>query len=106
MTGPRRHQEQATRMRTASLENTFTLGKDTVFRELDGEAVILDLSSGAYFGLNAVGTRIWQLIGQHGRLAVVLDELCQEYEADRDVLQRDLLDLVGRMADARLIDMQ
>jgi hypothetical protein len=106
MTGPRSHQEQATSMRTASLENTFTLGKDTVSRELDGEVVILDLGSGSYFGLNAVGTRIWQLIGQHGRLAVVLDELCQEYDADRDVLQRDLLELVGRMADARLVDMQ
>jgi hypothetical protein len=106
MTGPRSHQEQATSMRTASLENTFTPGKDTVSRELDGEVVILDLGSGSYFGLNAVGTRIWQLIGQHGRLAVVLDELCQEYDADRDVLQRDLLELVGRMADARLVDMQ
>jgi hypothetical protein len=105
MTGPRSHQEQATRMRTVSLENTVTLGKDTVFRELDGEAVILDLGSGTYFGLNAVGTRIWQLIDQHGRLAVVLDELCQEYDADRDVLQRDLLELVGRLADARLVDM-
>jgi hypothetical protein len=106
MTAPRSHQEQATSMRTASLENTFTLGKDTVSRELDGEAVILELGSGTYFGLNAVGTRIWQLIGQHGRLAIVLDELCQEYDADRDVLQRDLLELVGRMADARLVDLQ
>ena len=93
-------------MHTASLENTFTLGKDTVFRELDGAAVILELGSGTYFGLNAVGTRIWQLIGQHGRLAVVLNELCQEYDADRDVLQRDLLELVGRLAEARLVEMQ
>lgn len=92
-------------MRTVSLENTFTLGTDAVFRELDGEAVILDLGSGTYFGLNAVGTRIWQLIDQHGRLTAVLDELCQEYDADRDVLERDLLALVGRLADARLVVM-
>ncbi len=92
-------------MRAVSLENTFTLGKDAVFRELDGEAVILDLGSGTYFGLNAVGTRIWQLIDQHGRLAVVLDHLCQEYDAEREVLQRDLLELVGRLADTGLVDM-
>ncbi|HUE89812.1 MAG TPA: PqqD family protein [Vicinamibacterales bacterium] len=93
-------------MRSVSLDNTFTLGKDTVFRDLDGEAVILELSSGTYFGMNSVGTRIWQLIERHGRLDAVLDELCQEYDAGRDELQRDLLELVARLADAHLVQLK
>ncbi len=93
-------------MGSVSLQNTFTLGKDTVFRDLDGEAVILHLGSGTYFGMNAVGTRIWQLIERHGRLDAVLDELCQEYDASRDELRQDLLELVTRLADARLVDMK
>ena len=93
-------------MGSVSLENTFTLGKDTVFRDLDGEAVILHLGSGTYFGLNTVGTRIWQLIERHGRIEAVLDELCQEYDAGRDELQRDLLELVARLAEARLVELK
>jgi len=93
-------------MASVSLENTFTLGRDTVFRDLDGEAVILHLGSGTYFGMNAVGTRIWQLIARHGRLAAVLDDLCQEYDAGRDELQHDLLELVARLADAKLVEMK
>lgn len=93
-------------MGSVSLQNTFTLGKDTVFRDLDGEAVILHLGSGTYFGMNAVGTRIWQLIERHGRLDAVLDELCQEYDAGRDELRHDLLELVIRLADARLVEMK
>jgi hypothetical protein len=93
-------------MGSVSLENTFTLGKDTVFRDLDGEAVILHLGSGTYFGLNTVGTRIWQLIERHGRIEAVLDELCQEYDACRDELQRDLLELVARLAEARLVELK
>ncbi len=89
-------------MRSASLENTFILSKDALFRDLDGEAVILDLDSGTYFGLNAVGTRIWQLVEQHGRLAAVLDELCREYDAAPDTLETDLLELVSRLAEAHL----
>jgi hypothetical protein len=89
-------------MRSASLENTFTLSKDALFRDVGGEAVILDLTSGTYFGLNAVGTRIWQLLEEHGRLRTVLDELCREYDAAPDELERDLLGLVARLAEARL----
>ena len=37
---------------------------DVVFRDLDGEAVILDLVSGTYFGLNEVGTRVWRLVDE------------------------------------------
>jgi hypothetical protein len=90
-------------MRSVSLENTFILSKDAMFRDLHGEAVILDLGSGTYFGLNAVGTRIWQLIEQHGRLEAVLEELCREYDAAPDQLERDLLELVERLADAGLV---
>jgi len=89
-------------MSEISLEDTFVISKDAVFRDLDGEAVILDLGAGVYFGLNAVGTRMWQLIERHGQLRAVFDDLCQEYDVAPDVLERDLLGLVGRLADARL----
>ena len=89
-------------MAPISLANTFVPSKDAVFRDLDGEAVILHLDSGTYFGLNAVGTRIWQLLERDGRLTAVLDDLRAEYEAAPDVLERDLLDLVSRLVDARL----
>ena len=92
----------ATLMPPITLATTFALSKDAVFRDLDGEAVILHLETGTYFGLNSVGTRIWQLIEKDGRLTVVLDALCDEYDAPPDVLERDLIELVERLAEARL----
>jgi hypothetical protein len=89
-------------MAPISLDNIFILSRDAVFRDLDGEAVILDLDRGIYFGLNAVGTRMWQLIERHGRLKAVFEDLCHEYDVAPDVLERDLLELVGRLAEARL----
>jgi len=50
----------------ASLDRSVCVGKDVVFRELDGEAVILNLETGTYFGLDTVGTRIWQFCQDHG----------------------------------------
>jgi hypothetical protein len=89
-------------MAPISLANTFTRSKEAIFRDLDGEAVILHLDSGTYFGLNAVGTRIWQLLERDGRLTTVLDGLRAEYDAPPDVLERDLLELVARLVEARL----
>lgn len=76
-----------------SLRDTLRILPDVVFRQLDDEAVLLDLKSGTYFGLNAVGTRIWQLVGEGAALSVVLDTLAGEYDAPRDELERDLLSL-------------
>lgn len=85
-----------------TIRNSFVLSSAAIFRDLDGEAVILDISSGTYFGLNAVGASIWQLIEQHGQLSAVLEALSGEFGAPRDVLERDLLALVTQLAEARL----
>ncbi len=44
------------------------ISPDVLFRELAGEAVLLDLKSQRYFGLGEVGTRIWQLLDEQGEI--------------------------------------
>jgi hypothetical protein len=87
---------------SVTITHSFVLSRAAIFRELDGEAVILDISSGTYFGLNAVGTRIWQLLEQRPQLQAVLDALFDEFDAPRDVLEQDLLNLVTQLAEGRL----
>jgi hypothetical protein len=85
-----------------SLRDSITVAPDVVFRELDGEAVILNLESGIYFGLDHVGTRIWQLIREHGALQKVFETMCDEYDVGSDTLERDLLQLVDELCAKRL----
>jgi len=80
-----------------SLRDSLAVAPDVVFRELDGEAVILNLESGIYFGLDQVGTRIWQLIQEHGSLQKVFETMCDEYDVGSDTLERDLLQLVDEL---------
>ena len=86
-----------------SLDSHVRISDDAVFRELDGEAVILQLESGTYFGLDRVGTRLWQLIDLHRQLRPVLAAAVDEFDAEPDVLERDLLDLVSELADKQLV---
>jgi hypothetical protein len=67
---------------------------DVIVRELGGESVVLDLSSGRYFGLNAVGTRVWQLIQQGEPVNGLIRTLTDEYDADAGDIERDVLALL------------
>jgi hypothetical protein len=73
-----------------------------LFRQLDQEAVLLDLKSGTYFGLNEVGARAWQLMLEHGQLSDVLGVLLQEFDAESEVVERDLLELAGQLVARQL----
>jgi Coenzyme PQQ synthesis protein D (PqqD) len=89
-----------------SLDNRVAIHQDAVFRELDGEAVILQLEAGMYFGLDPVGTRLWQLIDTHGRLRPVLEAALEEFDVPADVLERDLIELVSRLSEKDLVVVQ
>ena len=81
----------------------WKLSPDVVFRDLDGEAVILDLVSGTYFGLNEVGTRIWRLVDEGCDPSQIADVVASEYQADRETIARDVTRLLDDLRTRRLI---
>ena len=81
----------------ATLDGTVAPSDDAVFRELEGESVLLNLETGMYYGLDGVGTRAWQLAAADGSLRSVLDRLVDEYDAEPSVIERDLLALADAL---------
>lgn len=90
-------------MSAISLDSRVSVAEDAVFRELDGEAVILQLESGMYYGLDPIGTRLWQLIQTHGQLKPVFDAALGEFDVEPETLQKDLLQLVTDLAARKLV---
>ncbi|MBB4638476.1 PqqD family peptide modification chaperone [Longimicrobium terrae] len=74
----------------------------TSTREGD-RTVLLDHRGGAYFGLDEVGTRLWELLGGGSSLNEVAGALAAEYDAPADVLRRDTIELVSRLRAAGLV---
>jgi hypothetical protein len=70
------------------------------------ESVLLDLASEQYFGLDAVGTRVWQLLEGDPDVQAAHAALAGEYDVDAAQLEADLLALLGQLADAGLIDIE
>jgi hypothetical protein len=80
-----------------------TIPDDVVFRDLAGEAVILNLASGTYFGLNEVGTRMWNLLAEHGSSEQVLAPLLAEYDVEEAQLRQDFETLLYTLVEKGLI---
>lgn len=87
-----------------ALASKLVLSKDQISCDLAGEAAILNLKSGVYFGLDPVGARIWHLIQQHQRVDAVRDAIVAEYDVEPARCEADLFDLLSHMADAGLIE--
>ena len=73
-------------------------------RQVGEETVMLDLAKGTYFGLEPVGARIWQLLGQGMTLAQVCEVMISEYDVAPADIERDVLDLVQDLASQGLIE--
>ena len=85
------------------LHRPVSISDAVVARELDGETVLLNLDTGIYFGLNDVGTRVWQLLAGGRSPAAAVDVLLAEYETTRETLERDIQQLVERLAASGLV---
>jgi Coenzyme PQQ synthesis protein D (PqqD) len=88
------------------LNQVITLSPDVISQEVSGETVLLDLNSENYFGLDEVGTRIWQLIESSGKLQDIYDTLLAEYEVEADQLLEDMEQLLGDIEKAGLVSLQ
>ena len=86
-----------------TLASILTRSDKVLFQEVGGEAVLLDLDSEQYFGLDQVGTRIWDLLDGQSALEHVHATLCAEYQADPQRIGDDLLVLARALADAGLV---
>lgn len=82
------------------------VAKEQVSCDLGGEAAILNLKSGVYYGLDPIGARIWNLIQEPKNLNEIREILLKEYDVEPDRCERDLLALLQKLADEGLIEVK
>ena len=87
-------------------DKRVSVAPDVLMRELEGEAVLLNLDSETYFGLDEIGTTMWTTLATSATLESAYCALLEIYDADPERLRADLLDFVGQLAEAGLVDVQ
>lgn len=85
---------------------TLVAAAGQVSCDLGSQSAILNLESGIYYGLDSVGSRVWELLQQPRLLADIERCLLAEYEVEPERLTPELGALCRTMADAGLVEIR
>jgi hypothetical protein len=86
-----------------SLEDRVSVPSHVLVRFLDKESVLLNIETERYFGLDETGTRMWQLVTAAPKIEVAYGQLLEEYDVEPDLLRANLTDLVSRLVENGLL---
>lgn len=86
-----------------NIEAVVAVPKSVMARRVGDEVIVLDLKGGEYYGLPAVGARIWELLLDGKSLVHVADAIAREYDVDRAIAEDDVIRLVIELRDKGLL---
>lgn len=87
-----------------TLASHIRISPNILFKELPGEALLLNQTTGVYFALDEMGLHMWKLLVQYGQLEAVYQAILAEYEVDPQQLEKDLLNLTDELAANELLE--
>ncbi|NMB71392.1 MAG: lasso peptide biosynthesis PqqD family chaperone [Bacteroidales bacterium] len=85
-------------------EKTFyRRNPDLIFSDMDGETVMMSIQNGEYYGLDEVGSRIWQLLENPESAETLTQKLIEEYEVSQETCLSDVMEFLNILAEKKLI---
>ncbi len=89
-----------------SLHSVVVATPEQVSCALGDESAILNMKNSVYYGMNAVGTRVWNLLVEPKSIVQLRDALLDEYEVEPIRCEQDLLQLLEQMRTEGLIEVR
>lgn len=89
-----------------NLESRVVVSKRAFAQIVDDEMVILDSVTQNYFGLDSVGSVMWQTIEERVVIKDILDRLLEYYEVEEDILKRDLFIFIDSLSNSQLLEVE
>ncbi len=85
------------------MEQILVKNKEIVWRNLEGEAVLLNPHTGKYFGMNETGCSFWEKIDGKSSLGAIIELLLDEYSVERSSMEKDILELAENLIKHEII---
>jgi coenzyme PQQ synthesis protein D (PqqD) len=86
-----------------SFSNRVVVPAHELVRHLDGESVLLNLETEKYFGLDAMATRMWELVTQLPNVEAAFEALSHEFDVQHELLRTHLGELLGQLVENGLL---
>ena len=90
-------------MTKISINTNIVVADEVVSCDLDGDAAILNLKDGVYYGLDPIGAKIWNLIQNPMILSDVVEKIWEEYDVKKDECTDDIFELIEELLNNGLV---
>lgn len=90
-------------MSTLELDDCIIRNPDLVATEMDGDLVMMSIERGEYYGLNAVASRIWELLEAPMRVKELCNQLTREFEVDGEQCRLEVMTFVNELFENEMI---
>jgi len=87
-------------------ESVVVAAKEQVSCDVGGEAAILNMKNGVYYGLDPVGAQVWNLLQTPRRVVELHEAMLREYDVEPARCERDLIELLEKLLKEGLIELQ
>jgi hypothetical protein len=87
-----------------SFSDRVRVAPDVLFRMVSDEAILVNLNTEVYLGLNTVGARMWDVLNSANSIEAAYETLLGEYEVEPQQLRADLEELLGQLLGQKLIE--
>lgn len=91
-------------MTSITLDTKVAQSQGVLASSVDNEIVMANINTDKYYGLNSVGTQIWQLLDRPKCLAEICDVLVERYDVERETCQSEVGVLVEKLVDAQILE--
>ena len=89
--------------KTVKLTDTLKRNEELISSDIDDETVMMSLEQGQYYGLDAIGSRIWELYATPQTLNKVIETLLVEFDVDEETCKADVINFVQQLLDNNLL---
>lgn len=86
-----------------TLQTKLQASANVVVSQLDDELVMMSVENSAYYSLDEVGVRAWELLAEPHSISEICDVITREYKVARAQCEQDMLAWLGEMAEEKLV---
>jgi len=79
---------------------------ELVSSDIDGEVVMMSIENGKYYGLDKVGSRIWEIIENPLSISALIEQLLLEFKVDRETCEKDVMCFLEKLDDDNMLEIQ
>ena len=87
-------------------ETVISQIEEIVDSDIDGETVMMSIENGEYYGLDDIGSRIWELIEHPVKVSDLIDTLLERFDVDRETCKIDVLKFLNELNEDRILEVE